>query len=274
MNTKANDLHDVVHELAECFGLQMASLRWALDHANGGRLENIRIVARSSCSTGNAIRELGKEPECYFAEMTMLARSFIEKIINFCYLFVCDEDDYQNFLLHPYYRMFHNFDRQKSAGEKKFFLRFSGKDALRSHPTIDEALARFSENNPRQNWSKKSVDQKVAVLSGKSTIQVGFFLMNTATIYSNASEALHGSLYGCTFHLGRYEPSIDCTDIAAVQKQVWLGSALLFAQLGSMTSETVKLIASLHPMPEAVVGVEGIDKNAEKLLARAFGKSC
>ena len=62
----------------------------------------------------------------------MLARSFIEKVVNFCYVLICDEDDYKHFLSYPYYRMFHNLDRQKTAGKHTIYLKFAGVDGLRT----------------------------------------------------------------------------------------------------------------------------------------------
>ena len=217
---KSEAIRDAVEELRNCFALQLSALKPVIESKLEGRLGEIKILAASACSTGSAICELAKKPEYYFPEMTMLARSFIEKEINFCYLLLCDDDEFNNFLLHPYYRMFHNFDQQKVAGEKKIGLKYMGKDALRSNPKINEALKRLFESNPRHNWSKKTADQKASLLRDRSKLRVEFFLMNTMILYSNASEALHGSLYGCTFHLGIFQPNMDYRNLAEVQNKV------------------------------------------------------
>jgi hypothetical protein len=239
-----------------------------------GRLGEISILAGSTCSTGKAICTLSSDPEHLFAETTMLARSFIEKVVNFCYLLICDEDDYKNFLSYPYYRIFHNLDRQKTAGKHTIYiyLKFTGIDEVKNHPTIAEALSRFSPKNPRLKWSKKSVDKKVAAIQQRSSIHVAYFLLNTLSIYSDASEALHGSLYGCAFHLGIYEPGLDPTDAENVKSKVLKKLALLLVQLSSMVSETIKLISTLHPMEQELKRVEIIENRNVESMKALFGK--
>ncbi|MBU1046895.1 hypothetical protein KKH36_03925 [Patescibacteria group bacterium] len=239
-----------IEKLRNSLQSQLGILKSLNEEGLEGRLKEVYIVAASLCSTGSAICELGKNPNYFFAEMIMLGRSFIEKTTNFCYLLVCDKEEYKNFLLHPYYRMYHNFERQKNAGEVTIGLKYTGKNEFRGDPKITEALSQFSENNPRKNWSKKNIDEKVALIQEKSEIRVEFFLLNTLSIYSNASEALHGSLYGCTFHIGVFEPGTNHKDLKSVEEKVLKETALLFAQLSSMVAETLKLVSTLHEMNE------------------------
>ncbi len=269
-NSDKKDIKGMTEELRICFESQLSILKSILKEKFDGRLERIRIVAASSCSTGGAICDLGKNPDYFFAEMTMLARSLVEKVTNFCYLILCDDEELKNFERYPYYRMFHNFERQKTAGELAVGLKFTGKNVLRKHPKVVEALSRFSDTNPRMKWSSKNIDQKVSLIHERSKIRVEFFLMNTLTIYSNASEALHGSLYGCTFHLGVFEAGMDFKNPDAVREKVYKETALLFAQLGSMIAETLKLISSIHQINERLKSIEDIEQKTLKLMKGVF----
>jgi len=199
---KINDLEKsklYLTELRKFFWCQLTILKGLWNAKLKGRAEEIKIVIGSSCCTGWAIYELGGDYERYYTEMMMLARSFIEKIINFCYVMVCDEKEYKKFLLHPLYRAYHQMEKSKYAGNVKLEIKFSERHLIKNNPKISEALKLFSESNPRLNWTDKNLDKKVAVLKTKTNVNIGIFLMNTLTIYNTASEALHGSLYGCSF---------------------------------------------------------------------------
>jgi len=201
-----------LEELRKFFWCQLTILKGLWNAKLKGRAKEVKIVLGSSCCTGWAIYELGRDYERYYAEMMMLARSFIEKIINFCYVVICDDTEYKKFLLHPLYRAYHQMEKSKYAGNIKLSIKFLGRHFIKNNPKVSEALRLFSESNPRLKWSNKNIDEKVALIKEKTNINIGIFLMNTLTIYSNASEALHGSLFGCSFHTGAYDPSIDISD--------------------------------------------------------------
>ncbi|MDP3769971.1 MAG: DUF5677 domain-containing protein [bacterium] len=265
------NLEQATEGLRLCLEQQLGILKSLIKESfSDKKLNSLRILPASACSTGAAICDLGKHPEYYLAEMTMLARSFIEKVTNYCYLLLCDEEEYKNYVTHPYYRMFHNLDRTKVAGKTKIGLRFQGKDRIKDLPQVVEALSRFSDTNPKRNWSDKTIDQKISLIHEKSGIKIEFFLMNTLTIYSNASEALHGSLYGSAFHLGTFEPGGYPTNLEWVYKKVSKESALLFAQMSSMIVETLKLIHTLHPIEEMLKKSKLIEDQTLVLMKSAF----
>jgi len=229
-------------ELRKFFWCQLTILKGLCNARLKGRAEEIKIVIGSSCCTGWAIYELGEDYERYYAEMMMLARSFIEKIINFCYVMACNEREYKKFLLHPLYRAYHQMEKSKHAGNVKLEIKFSGRHLIKNNPKVSEALMLFSESDPRKNWTDKNLDKKVAVLKTKTNLNIGIFLMNTLTIYSTASEALHGSLYGCSFHTGAYDPTLNILDRKEIDINLIKNTALLYVQLGSMIHEVIKYV--------------------------------
>ncbi len=260
-------------KLRKCLSLQLVVLKKLAKHNFIGRAEEVKILLASACTTGTAIFELGKRPDYFYAEMMMLGRSFIEKLTNFCYLNVCDSSEYEKFLIHPFYRMYHNFDRSKRAGGKSIGLRFSGKNSLRNDPKIVKALSTFSETDPRKNWSEKNIDQKVAIIAAKTNIDVEFFLINTLSIYSNASEALHGSLYGCAFHIGVFDPNIDHRNQKTVENNLLKNTALLFAQLSSMINEVIKFLSQESQSEPLLKDSNNISQQTVELMEKIFGDS-
>lgn len=256
-------LDPLTREIRKGFYTQMMLLKALCELNLVGKTKETKIVIASACSTGTAILELGEKPQYFYSEMTMLARSFIEKITNYCYLQVCDEDEYRKFLLHPFYKAFHSGNRSKVAGEKTIGIKFSGQEGLKDDPKVKEALELFSETNPRMDWSSLNVDKKIKIISERSQISVEFFLLNTLSIYSNASESLHGTLYGCALPTGAFTPGINTQSAEEVQSNVLKNVALLYVQLGSMVEEVIKSIPS---------SIDGISQLLEASLQNTKGQ--
>jgi hypothetical protein len=237
------DLSLMLNELRKYFLTELTLLKDVCDSVLIDRALEVKIILLSSCSTGTAIHKLGEKPEYFYSEMIMLSRSLIEKITNFVYLQVAEKNEYQKFLLHPYYRAFHNSDKSKYTAKARINILYNGKEGLKSIPKVAEALDAFSETNSKKDWSSKNVDQKISLISKKTKIKTEFFLINTLMVYSNASEALHGSFYGCALATGAFTPEVNTKDLDSVNQNVLKNTALLYAQLGSMIDEVIKFLS-------------------------------
>jgi len=224
------------------FDRQLFLLRQISRDKLTGRALEVWILIASALSTGSSIIILGKDSKYFFAETIMLARSFLEKIVNFCYLQVCSNSEYEKFMLHPYYRQYHNLNRTKNAHDEKIILQYSGIDEFTKIPQVKKSLEKFSDTNSRKNWSKKTIDEKVAYIKNYSNIDVSFFLMSLLTIYSDASESLHGSLYGCSYHTRVYEPSINQHNKDEVAIYNLKTLILLYANMATLTHLIFQLL--------------------------------
>lgn len=254
------DLKLLVTELGKHLLAELSILKGLCSLNLNERAQNTKIVIASACSTGTAIHELSKKPEYFYSETIMLSRSFIEKVTNFCYLQVCDDKEYDRFLLHPLYRAFHNSDRSKVAGANSIGLTFSGRAEMGKNANIQKALAIFSDSNQKLNWSNLGIDKKVALIAEKSKISVEFFLLNTLTLYSDASEALHGSLYGCALPTRAYIPGENHKDVSILEENLLKNIALLYVQMGSLVHETLKMFSDTKGIETLI---EGSKKNHE-----------
>jgi hypothetical protein len=254
------DLKLLVEELSKHLLAELSVLKGLCSLNLNERAQSTKIVIATACTTGTAIYELSKRPEYFYSETIMLSRSFIEKMTNFCYLQICDESEYERFLIHPLYRTFHNSERSKVAGMHSIGLSFSGKSEMTKDPKMQRALAIFSETNPKLNWSSLGIDKKVTLLAERSKVSVEFFLMNTLTLYSDASEALHGSLYGCALPTRIYTPGENHKDVPAVERSLLRNIALLYVQMGSLIHETLKMFPDVIGIDQLI---EGSKKNHE-----------
>lgn len=227
------------------------------------KANTVRVLLSSMCSTGSAILELSDKPEYFYCEMIMLARSFIEKGINFCYLNICNEEELEKFLLHPLYKSYSRLKQEKSAWNHRIKINYEWKVNLENQ-SLQRALILFPKEN--LNWSKKNIHEKLNEVADNTSINIPVFLMNTLMIYSNASEALHGSLYWCSFHTYAYDPWIDHTNPKKVEENSYKNLTLLLAQLGSMIHEIIKYLWGSNEIWTLVNNSEVTEKVAVKLM--------
>jgi len=240
---------------------QSSILKGVVSQKLDKRAEEVKIVLASGCNTVTAIAELGRKEEYFYNEVVMLSRSFIEKIINFCYLMVCDDKDFEKFMLHPLYKSYKNLDRSRWTKKQKLSIEFKGKMDIEKNPTLKKALRIFPKD--KMNWTNLDINKRVNYIGEKTDINVGIFLLNTLSIYSDASEALHGSLYGCSFHTFAFDPTIDHANKEEVEKNLQKNITLLYWQLGAMIHEVVKFLSKKNNLQEFL---EGSSKNNENTL--------
>lgn len=209
------------------------------------RSSQIIVLLGSACQTASAISELSKTPEMFLAECIVLARGFLEKIINYCYLLVCDREEYDRFLKHTIQKSVRKLDREISLDGHTFYVKWTGKISLGSYPELKEALDEFTSESGKEktHWTKVSLLDRIKIICENSRLQPASFLLQTLTIYEDASEALHGTLYGCSFHTGAYEPNLDKKDSKEVKQNIQKNTTLLLWQLGMALHQVVLLLA-------------------------------
>lgn len=58
-------------------------------------------------------------------------------------------------------------------------------------------------------WSNTSLEQKLSVIDLSNKINIYPLMIALQAIYDDGSEALHGTIYGCLFHFGAFEPGVS-----------------------------------------------------------------
>lgn len=264
--------NELYQSFREIFWVHISLLYKLKHHLLQWRAYTVRVLLSSMCSTWSAILELSNKPEYFYCEMIMLARSFIEKSINFCYLNICSDSDLERFLLHPLYKSYSNFKQEKTAWKHKLRIEFESREKYReNNKALQRALILFPKE--KLNWSQKNIHQKLDEIAVKTSINIPIFLMNTLTIYSNASEALHGSLYWCSFHTYAYEPWIDHNNPKEVEENSFKHLTLLLAQLGSIINEILKYLDDDNDIWILAKNSEVIEKVAVDLMKNWMKKN-
>ena len=240
-------------KLHEFFVSQATLLRQLASSKLSGRSAELMPVLMAASYTCLAMSLLTPHPllnECF-----MLSRAFLERVINCCYLMVCDEDELRRFQLHTVQKAYRKLDREVTAGEESFRLRFSGEIDKKSIPQLQEALDTFTSRSGREitHWSSTTLSDRIRVIGERSKVNIKVFLIATLAIYEDASEALHGTFYGSTFQLGVFEPGARISsDEASLKKRSREGFSMLFWLGGLVLGELIQLIGEENGLSEIV----------------------
>jgi hypothetical protein len=254
-NYSLDDLKRYHTEAMRFFAAELALLKDVIPLIKDDRLGKAASLLISSGQTGAALLQLSAQTDTFTGEALMLARSFMEKATNFCYASICDEKEYRRFLLHPVYKHFHNVGSPTMEEDVKMWAenadaRKKKQEDLKKLPIVQEALALFSETNSRMNWSRKNLGGKIDAIVEWGKLLDVFFTLNKLEYYSDASEALHGSLYGSTFHLGMFESGFYPLDAEVLAKRLHKDSACVLLHQGMLVHECFTLISYTEDIRE------------------------
>ena len=166
-----------------------------------GRFKNITMLLFSIGSNGTAILNLITRD--LFTESYVLARVFLETSVNVCYLSVCDEKEYDNFIDWSKQKIIRSLDSKRKA-----YKCINNEIPI---PDMQFFASRFKEvakftgrkGGEKPNWTDVSIYQRIKFI--KSVIHSFYseiYLAALNYIYEDASESAHGTLYGASFHLG------------------------------------------------------------------------
>ncbi|RZK26820.1 MAG: hypothetical protein EOO43_01655 [Flavobacterium sp.] len=253
------DLKHFHNEATNFFGAELMMLKEVIPMIKNDRIAKAAVLLMSCGQTGAAFLQLANQTDSFTRESAMLARAFMETITNFCYVGICDDKEYRSFILHPIYKQYHNIGSYKMENDldfsatdnieeiankyKKEKLEKDAKQAkMRESKIVQEALAMFSDTKPTLNWSKKSLNERLDVLRDWGKFMDFFFAINKMQYYSDASEALHGSLYGCTYNLGMLEPGFNLDKKDELEIKLYKDSTCMLLHLGMLIHESFTLI--------------------------------
>ncbi len=222
------------------------------------------------CGSCEAIRMLARR--ALYNDAVMLFRALIERTINACYLMVCDEDEGRRFETYTRQKAYRRLDREWSTGREAVRLTFAGRVDPADVPGLQEALEEFTSSRGREisRWSKTALVDRVRIVSERSSAKSVLFLICLMLFYEDASEALHGTKYGCTFHLGVYEPGKRLSRYDDLFDHFRGGSAVMLFLAGTLVHELIRLASTKVDMQDVLdMSTENVDA-ATELLNKAI----
>lgn len=243
-----DDLKKYHIEAMKFFAAELMLLKEIVTNIEDDRLGKCSVLLISCGQTGAALLQMANQIDCFASEAVMLARAFMEKITNFCYVGVCDEDEFRAFVLHPIYKKYHSLGAAKMEDDldlitENVISRKQKQQKFKEKSIVQEALNIFSEENPRLNWTKKTLNQRIEVIQEWGKLMDVFFTINKLEYYSDASEVLHGSLYGCTYNLGILDDGFDRNIEGEMEKKIYKDNTCMLLHLGMLIHESLTLIS-------------------------------
>lgn len=175
-----------------------------LKHLDDARVGKLYPLLFSIHHTGISISLLSSHlhiNECY-----ILARSFLERLITYIYLLSCDESEYSRYISYTKQKGYRVLNRSFVAGDSEVRLKWSGIIDLEKEPDLKEAVNTFTseKGKPKTRWTSQSLSKMIQSIASRGKLEIGYMMLAILWIYEDASEALHGTLYGSTFHIGTF----------------------------------------------------------------------
>lgn len=214
------------------------------------RIQSLYHLLMSIYITGNAINLLALNN--FLSESYMLARALLEKLINYMYVLVCEEDEYQKYLNYTKQKGYRILNRSFIVGEQKAELKWSGSVNLDDNPELREAVNQFTSGKGKAitRWTSLSPAERLNVIRDKGNIKIEGLMLSTLGIWDDASEALHGTLYGAAFHFGFFEGKTlrKVEDLAETYRNRLL---FLFFALGTCIASLFELVSYVYTIEKS-----------------------
>lgn len=164
------------------------------------RLHNLGVLLFSILSNAKALINLIDNG--FLTEAYIIARSYLEKCVNFCYLNVCDDSEYDNYLDWSSQKIFRAIKTRQRA-YKNIDHEVQMPDALLAIMNEDKAYKKYTgkKGGEKPNWTDISIYNRIKYIECKiDSFPWSGYLAAMNMIYEDASENIHGTLYGATFH--------------------------------------------------------------------------
>jgi len=216
------------------------------------RAKEMCVVLMSSVGIAIAITRLGTKD--MLNESTMLTRALLERLINYCYLMVCDEEEYEKYKAYSLQKTYRKLDRRIETSKHSLSIKYTGEINVESIPELKKALDQFtgSKGGEKTRWTDVSLSERVTLVGEKSNADERKWLLSLLSFYEDASEALHGTFYGSTFHTGIHEPGFDRNNSEAIERGAQQKLSLLYWQMGDIIADVISLLGEKYKLKDFV----------------------
>jgi hypothetical protein len=128
-------------------------------------------------------------------------------LVTYTYLIFCDEEEYLRYLAYTKQKQYRVLNRKFVAGDSEALLKWSGSIDLKKYPELKQAVDMFTseKGKPKTRWTSQTLSRMLQSIASKGAIEIGYLMLAILWIYEDASEALHGTLYGSIFHVGLFQ---------------------------------------------------------------------
>lgn len=184
-------------------------------------------------------------------ESYMMARALLERIVNYVFLLYCDEEDFKRYLSYTKQKSYRILKKNIKVGELMAELRWTGSYNLDNDPELKKAVNLFTSKKGKTitRWRSKTLIDMLEIISKNSNTDIRPLMLGLLAIYDDASEALHGTIYGTIFQIGLFSTGNVQTKkqiISSVHGQL----AMLFLALGGCIDSLIRAVDRIFPIAE------------------------
>lgn len=214
------------------------------------------LVLKTSCET---ILILSKNPGIQVRDCFSIARSIVELTINICYILAGGPSIAEKALRHARQKMYRNIQRESKIGKNSITLLYSGKRDIWLSEDLRKSLEEFTSPSGREKgWTDLSIDQRIdKVGEAFGNTVLNHLHLARSMIYRDASEILHGTIFGALYTLGLVEPICQS---ALKNPEDEYGGKHLMVLMASISS-----VMAIEKCFHKKYGFEYLDKKAVKL---------
>ncbi|MFM0161346.1 DUF5677 domain-containing protein [Paraburkholderia sediminicola] len=212
------------------------------------RVERLHTLFASIIEDAISIKLLGDASR--LNQAYVLSRALLERITNFCFLQLCTDGEFRDYVDYSLNKAGRRVDRSIEV-DGQVRVRVALKDgSFELPPEVQAAVAKFTSERGREKtrWTNVSLQERAGVIEAKLP-NSGLFV-SLLTIYADASEALHGTLYGAAFHLGVYDYGAVPYDQASLDSHRYSTLSFLYLMAGG-AMDTLLALLSLIGEPNA-----------------------
>lgn len=187
-----------------------------------------------------SLRLLGNDSrlnQCY-----IISRALLERLINYCYLLIADEEEFNSFIDYSNNKAARSLSQSLEVnGEVKASLKYESVDYSLPE-NLEEAISKFTSAKGREitRWTKANLAKRADLIDKKANKTALF--VHILAIYSDASEAIHGTLYGSIFHLGAFSPNNSPKDQESLDKHRFSTLSTLYLLTGSALNTLISFL--------------------------------
>lgn len=222
--------------------ISLAEVLPLLSNSSLPRINRLFALISSACEDAISIRILGESSRTNQAYI--IARALVERTINVCYLLFCTDQEFSDFVDYSINKAGRRADRAiEIDGVVKVRIAMKDSDVEFSED-VRKAIAKFTSERGREKtrWTNVSLPERAAAV--ESRIRHSGLFLPLLTIYADASEALHGTLYGAAFHLGAYDFGAVPNDQETLDQHRFQTLSFLYLMAGGLIDTLFKALAS------------------------------
>lgn len=139
-------------------------------------------------------------------EVYIISRALIENLITYYYISCSDKEIVENYfdlyLKQKQYRKLNTTILDKR--DKKVIVKASHIPEIEDDPELKKAIGKYTsaKGKPKTRWTSDNIEKMLDKIEEDPDVNTNMLRVGVNIIYSDASEALHGTSYGCVFPFG------------------------------------------------------------------------